>query len=178
VKGKGGKHDEGSATQAEDQPAKTRRKFERGIGCAPVPGRQTEEKNSRGKGEGSPDEQIEEGKGEVDETKTDQEGETGGVVTDPTGNPGVTGPVGNSQNEGGGEKKPGGKLVGYPGEGKAGESKEDRKEPRKGRTQGKGHRPRLGESGFPMGEIKKPGDPLSEIPRHVTGELPATRIQV
>jgi hypothetical protein len=143
-----------------------------------VPGREAEEKNSRGKREGPPDEQIEEGKGEVDDTKTDQEGETGGMVTDPTGNPGVTGPVGNSQDECGGEKKPRGKMVGYLGEEKAGESKEDRKQPREGRTQGKGHRLRLGESGFPMGEIKKPGDPLAEIPRHVTGELPATRIQV
>jgi hypothetical protein len=143
-----------------------------------VPGRQAEKKNSRGKGEGPPGEQIKERKREVDDKKTDQEWETGGVVPDPTGNPGVTSPVWNSQKEGGGEKKPGGKLVGYPGEGKAGESKEDRKEPREGRTQGKGHGLRLGESGFRMGEIKKPGDPLAEIPRHVTGELPATRIQV
>ena len=99
-------------------------------------------------------------------------------MPDPTGNPRVTGPVGNSQNEGGGEKKPGRKLVGYPGEGKAGESKEDCKEPREGRTEGKRHVVRLGESGFRMGEIKKPGDPLAEIPRRVTGEFPATRIQV
>ena len=100
------------------------------------------------------------------------------MVTDPTGNPGVTGPVGNSQDECGGEKKPRGKMVGYLGEEKAGESKEDRKQPRKSRTQGKGHGFRLGDFGFPRGEIKKPGDPLAEIPRHVTGELPATRIQV
>jgi hypothetical protein len=143
-----------------------------------VPGRQAEEENSGGKGEGPPDEQIKEGKGEVDDKKNDQEGEAGGVVSDPTGNPGVTGPVGNSQKESGGEKKPGGKLVGYPGEEEAGESKEDRKQPREGRTESKRHRVRLGGSGFPMGEIKKPGDPLAEIPRHVTGELPATRIQV
>ena len=99
-------------------------------------------------------------------------------MPNPAGNPRVTGPVGNSQKESGGEKKPGGKLVGYPGEEEAGESKEDRKQPREGRTESKRHRVRLGGSGFPMGEIKKPGDPLAEIPRHVTGELPATRIQV
>jgi hypothetical protein len=143
-----------------------------------VPSRQAEKKNSRGKGEGPPGEQIEERKGEVDDTKTDQEGEARGMVADPTGNPGVTGPVGNSQKKSGGEKKPGGKLVGNFGKQKAGESKEDRKQPREGRTQGKRHGLRLGESGFPMGEIKKPRDPLAEIPRHVTGELPATRIQI
>ena len=133
-----------------------------------MPGREAKEKNSRGKREGPPDEQIDEGKGEVDDTKTDQEGETGGMVTDPTGNPGVTGPVGNSQDECGGEKKPRGKMVGYLGEEKAGESKEDRKQPRKGRTQGKGHGFRLGDFGFPRGEIKKTGgSPCGDPPaRH------------
>lgn len=117
VKGEGGEDDEGAATEGESEPAGAGGEFEGGIGRAPVPGGENEKKESGGKGEDFPKEEVEGGEREVDDKKNDKEGEAGGMAEDPTRNPWITGAMGNAEEEGGGEKKIGGEGGGVGGQG-------------------------------------------------------------
>jgi hypothetical protein len=139
VKGEGGEHNEGAAAEGESEPAGAGGEFEGGIGCAPVPSSEDEKKESGGKGEDFPKEEVEGGEGEVDGKKNDEEGESGGVAENPTWNPRIAGPMGNAEEKGGAEEKVGGEggCVGGQGEGEEAEAKGEK--PREGVTEGEGH---------------------------------------
>ena len=97
VKGEGGEHKKGAAAEGESEPAGAGGEFEGGIGCAPVPSSEDEKKESGGKGEDFPKEEVEGGEGEVDGKKNDEEGESGGVAENPTRNPRIAGAMGNAE---------------------------------------------------------------------------------
>jgi hypothetical protein len=97
VKGEGGEHKKGAAAEGESQPAWAGGEFEGGVGCAPVPSSEDEKKESGGKGEDFPEEEVEGGEGEVDGKKNDEEGEAGWVAEDPTWNPRIAGAMGNAE---------------------------------------------------------------------------------
>ncbi len=97
MKGEGGKDDEGAAAEGESEPAGAGGEFEGGIGCAPVPSSEDEKKESGGKGEDFPKEEVEGGEGKVDDKKNDKEGEAGGVAENPTWNPRIAGAMGNAE---------------------------------------------------------------------------------
>ncbi len=97
MKGEGGEDDEGAPAEGESEPAGAGGEFEGGIGCAPVPGGEDEKKESGGKGEYFPKEEVEGGEGKVDDKKNDKEGEAGGVAENPTWNPRIAGAMGNAE---------------------------------------------------------------------------------
>ena len=82
-----------------------------------MPGGEDEKKESGGKGEDFPEEEVEGGEGEVDDKKNDKEGEAGGVAENPAWNPRIAGAMGNAEEEGGGEEKVGGEGRGVGGQG-------------------------------------------------------------
>ena len=107
------------ATSSSSPPSGERAggEFEGGIGCAPVPGGEDEKKESGGKGEYFPKEEVKGGEREVDDKKNDKEGEAGGVAENPAWNPRIAGAMGNAAEEGGGEDKVGGEGRGVGGQG-------------------------------------------------------------
>jgi len=139
VKSEGGEDDEGATAEGESEPAGAGGEFEGSVGCAPVPGGEDEKKESGGKGEDFPKEEVEGGEGEVDDKKNDNEGEAGGVAEDPTWNPRIAGAMGDAEKEGGGEKKVGGEGGGVGGQGEGEEAEAKGEKPREGVTEGEGH---------------------------------------
>ncbi len=94
MKGEGGEDDEGAAAEGESEPAWAGGEFEGSVGCAPVPSSEDEKKESGGKGEYFPKEEVESGDRQVDDKKNDKEGEAGGMAEDPTRNPRIAGAMG------------------------------------------------------------------------------------
>jgi len=140
VKGEGGEHKKGAAAEGESEPAGAGGEFEGGIGCSPVPGGEDEKKESGGKGEYFPKEEVEGGEGEVDSKKNDKEGEAGGMAEDPTRNPRIAGAMGNAEKECGGEEKVGGEGGGVGGQGEGEKAEAEGEKPGEGVTEGEGHR--------------------------------------
>ena len=139
MKGEGGKHKKGAAAEGESEPAGAGGEFEGGIGCAPVPSSEDEKKESGGKGEDFPKEEVEGGEGEVDDKKNDKEEEAGGVAENPAWNPRIAGAMGNAEKEGGGEKKVGGEGRGVGGQGEGEKAEAEGEKPGEGVTEGEGH---------------------------------------
>lgn len=72
VKGKRGQHNDGASPDSKEKPPKAWGQFERGVGRAPVPSGEKQEKESGGEGIGAPNEQISGRDGEVDKEKGKQ----------------------------------------------------------------------------------------------------------
>ena len=96
MEGKGGEHDERAAPDGKKKPGSIGGGFDRGIGCAPVPGGETEKKNGGRQWVGAPEEQVGGGKREVEDKKNEKERESGWAMKDPPWNPRVTGTVRNA----------------------------------------------------------------------------------
>ncbi len=104
-----------------------------------MPSSEDEKKESGGKGEYFPKEEVESGDRQVDDKKNDKEGEAGGVAENPTWNPRIAGAMGNAEKEGGGEKKVGGEGGGVGGQGQGEKTEAEGEEPGEGLTEGEGH---------------------------------------
>ena len=115
VEGEGGQHDPEAAAEAEGQPAWAGREKEGGVGGAPVPGGEEKKEDGGGEGGGFPDEEVKKGEGQIDDKEPKQKRDSGRFLLNPAGNPRVTGPMGNSKDNRGGQKKEGSEGKGLGG---------------------------------------------------------------
>jgi hypothetical protein len=96
VEGEGGEHDERAPPDGKKEPRSIEGGFDRGIGRAPVPGGESEEKKCGREWVGAPQEQIGGGKREVEDEKNEKERESGWAMKDPSWNPEITSTVRNA----------------------------------------------------------------------------------